>query len=81
MTPTPAELEHEQRRTQRTVACCCSTACGLPSCLMDTESGNEQRLLVEYAARQTKALENINFVLMALFVLVLIGIVIGLFAS
>ena len=39
--------------------------------VMDTENTVEKQLL-DHAARQTKALENINWVLMALFVLSLI---------
>jgi hypothetical protein len=40
---------------------------------VDTQPNVEQALL-EHAQRQTKALENINYVVMALFVLVLVGI-------
>lgn len=40
---------------------------------MDTESATIEQQLLAHAARQTKALENINWVLMALFVMVLIG--------
>ena len=44
---------------------------------MDTESVSVEQQLLRHAERQTKALENINWVLMALFVAALVGL--GLF--